>query len=410
MSSKVFCEVCSTEFRTKASSQHIRCVTCREKSCQSCGNQHKRRGITCSSNCESDLRRKRSMERHGVERPAQLTSVREKTKKTCTERYGEDNPFKSATIKARIKESCISRYGTENPQQCQEVRSKVESTCMERYGTKTPFQSEECKEKARMTCLENYGVEHPAWSTQCQDRKKKTSLAKYGVEHHISAADVRKKSSETLRKNFGVDNPMFSDEIKLRLKDALDARDNMKREKTQDKVRETSESKYGVSHFTQSTSVKEKQRQTMVEKYGYDNAFKLPATRIACHTKEAHKKRIETMKSRGTNFQSSKAEDHLFKLLCEEYTSVQRHVPVNGWDIDFYIEDVGTYVNMNGIYWHGRDLSEDQLSESENKQSKTILGTKMRDSLRQLWFDENNKKLVIIWEDELSAAIQKIKS
>ena len=116
------------------------------------------------------------------------------------------------------------------------------------------------------------------------------------------------------------------------------------------------------------------------------------------------------MKSRGSNFQTSKAEDQLFTLLCENYANVQRHVPINGWDIDFYIEDIDTYINMNGIYWHGRDISEEQLRESTSKQSKTILGTKIRDSLRQLWFDENNKKLVIIWEDELSSAIQKIKS
>ena len=406
------CIICSVEFKTTGRHDHEKCASCRTKTCENCLIEHNRRGITCSKECEVSLRKQRSIERHGVESPAQLSSVREKTKKTCMEKYGEDNPFKSSKIKAKIKETCLEKFGIENPQQSTVVRAKVEQTCVERYGTKSPFQAEACKEKAKETCLSRYGVDHPSRAIEVIEKKKKVSLEKHGVEHHISAKSVREKSLLTLRENFGVDNPMRSEEIKRKHRESLmsNSSDPIARQRIRESIRETSVTRYGVEHFTQSAVVKERQCKTMIEKYGHDNAFKLPTTRIACHTKEAHKKRIETMKSAGANFQSSKVEDRLFEILTVSFAKVHRHVEVNGWDIDFYIEDINAYVNMNGVYWHGRDMTHKQLEESMTKQSKTILGTKLRDELREKWFLENKKKLVIIWEDELESAIQKIAS
>lgn len=409
------CVSCNADFRTPERFLHDKCVPCRTKTCEYCFVEHNRRGITCSKECEASLRRKLSIERHGVESPAQLSSVREKTRKTCTEKYGEDNSFKSNIIKAKIKETCLEKFGVENPQQSMNVRVKIEQTCIERYGAKSPFQSGFCREKARETCLERYGVSHPSQSEAVVEKKKRTNLEKYGVEHHIAAQCVREKSLQTLRENFGVDNPMKSDIIKRKVKETLEIKygegivNPSQTPGVQDKIRETSNSRYGVEHFTQALSVKEKQCESMIAKYGHDNAFKLPTTRIACHTKDAHRKRLQTMKSKGLNFQSSKVEDHLFENLKDAFVEVHRHVEVNGWDIDFYIKDIDAYVNMNGVYWHGRDMSNEQLEASTTKQSKTILGTKLRDAIRSTWFLENKKKLVIVWEDELESAIRKIK-
>lgn len=410
------CTTCDIIFKTIERYEYDKCVSCRTKACENCLIEHKRRGITCSEECEVALRKQRSIKRHGVESPAQLAAVREKTRKTCIEKYGEDNPFKSSVVKSKIKETCLAKFGVENPQQAQAVRIKVAQTCIERYGVKSPFQSDTCKEKAKETCLDRYGVTHPSRSISSIEKKKKSSLEKYGVEHHIASKSVREKSLQTLHENFGVDNPMKSDEVKRRHKETLAANygegiiNPSQLEATQKKIKETSFIRYGVEHFTQSVFIKAKQRKTMVENHGYDNVFKLPTTRIACHTKDAHRKRIETMKSAGANFQSSKVEDRLFEILAGSFVKVHRHAEVNGWDIDFYIEDIDVYVNMNGVYWHGRDMSHTQLEESMTKQSKTILGTKLRDELREKWFLENKKKLVIIWEDELESAIQKINS
>lgn len=409
------CATCDIIFNTLERYEHDKCVNCRTKTCENCLIEHKRRGITCSKECEASLRRKLSIERHGVESPALLSSVREKTRKTCIEKYGEDNPFKSSIVKAKIKETCLEKFGVENPQQSMGVRVKIEQTCIERYGAKSPFQSDSCKEKARETCLEHYGVSHPSQSEVVVEKKKRTNLEKYGVEHHIAAQCVREKSLQTLRENFGVDNPMKSEIVKRKVKETLESKygDGIVNPSqipgVQDKIRETSNTRYGVVHFTQAFSVKEKQCMSMIAKYGHDNAFKLPTTRIACHTKDAHRKRLQTMKSKGMNFQSSRVEDHLFENLKDSFVEVYRHVEVNGWDIDFYIKDIDTYVNMNGVYWHGRDMTHKHLEESMTKQSKTILGTKLRDESREKWFLENKKRLVIVWEDELESAIQKIK-
>jgi len=414
MSLNYFCENCNEKFRTTKKALNTKCKKCRTKICENCETEHKRRGITCSDTCETSLKRKRSMKKYGVESPAQLQSVREKTKNTCIEKYGVENPFQSLDIKEKIKNTCIEKYGVENPQMSSEIRQKTENTCIEKYGVKTPFQSDDCREKAKQTCLNLYGAINPMQSLILQEKMKITNLRKYGNEYHIASINVKQKSKETLQMKYGVDNPMKAEVVKQKLQNTLKERygheiTNVSQLcEVQIKIKETSIKKYGVSHFTKSNNVKEKMKYTMIKKYGYDNAFKIPLNKTLCHSIEAHKKRIETMKLNGRNFQSSKIEDYLYEILCQNFTKVERHVPINGWDIDFHIADINVYVNMNGIYWHGRNMSNDILIKTKTGQAKTIFETKLRDEAREKWFLENNKKLIIIWEDEIHLAIQKI--
>jgi hypothetical protein len=144
--------------------------------------------------------------------------------------------------------------------------------------------------------------------------------------------------------------------------------------------------------------------------YGVENAAMLEHTKAASHSKESFEKRIRTMKERNHNFQSSKVEDKLYEVLKNNFNKVERHVPINGWDIDFYVQDIDSFINMNGIYWHGKNETDESLLASETKQSKIILETKNRDKAREIWFKENNKKLIVIWENEIDFALEIIQT
>ncbi len=409
---KKYCEICLEEFRTTTNHLYSRCKKCRTKFCKHCNSEHKKRGITCSKECELKIREKRSIERHGVKHPRKLKEIDEKIKKTCLEKYGSENPFGSKIIKEKIENTCLEKYGVTNPMKSKEIKEKTEKTCIERYGAKSPFHSAECREKSKINNLKKYGIKYAFLSLEAIEKRKKTNLERYGTEYQVSSESTKAKSIKTLIENYGVDNPMKSELIKEKIQISLQEKygsnivNPSQISSVQEKIKETSISKYGVQHFTQNYEIQEKTKKTMIEKYGVENALMLEKTKIASHSKEATEKRMKTLKESNHNFQSSKIEDKLYEILTSVFKNVERHAIINGWDIDFYIKDINTFVNMNGIYWHGRELSEKDLIESSTKQLKTILSTKSRDLKRENWFKDNNKVLKIIWEDEIDIAIK----
>jgi hypothetical protein len=106
--------------------------------------------------------------------------------------------------------------------------------------------------------------------------------------------------------------------------------------------------------------------------------------------------------------QASKGENEVFEALVQVFPQTQRHVRVHCWNIDFYIPELNTYINYNGVYWHGRYVSDSDLQVSPTRQSKTILGTKQRDRERAVWFVEHGMCLEIIWEDERAQAVAEL--
>jgi hypothetical protein len=60
------------------------------------------------------------------------------------------------------------------------------------------------------------------------------------------------------------------------------------------------------------------------------------------------------------------------------------------------------------LAWKSMEKTIHLSPKKSRLKSKTILATKIRDDLREKWFKENKKKLVIIWEDELDTAIERL--
>ena len=119
-----------------------------------------------------------------------------------------------------------------------------------------------------------------------------------------------------------------------------------------------------------------------------------PKTQAKCY---------ETRKRNGT-LMKSRAEDACHKYLCERFGTedVSRHLTVNNWSIDFYVKSINTHIQFDGIYYHGLDVSFDELVKraSLHGKSKTILTTFLRDLEQIDWFRMNNLKLIRMIEKQ----------
>jgi len=80
--------------------------------------------------------------------------------------------------------------------------------------------------------------------------------------------------------------------------------------------------------------------------------------------------------------------------------NVEQHVLVNGWSIDFYIKTTNVYVQFDGVYWHGLNKPIDVIKTETAKRSMTIVATYEKDRHQDLWFKENNVRLIRITDQQ----------
>lgn len=114
------------------------------------------------------------------------------------------------------------------------------------------------------------------------------------------------------------------------------------------------------------------------------------------NTPEACAKRHQTMKTNGTYGKSS-VEDVLYVYLCDKYGAehVVRNALVNDrWPIDFYVKSIDTYIQLDGVYWHGLDRPIDVISEHKTKRDAQIHKKWLTDREQDQWFRERQLNLI----------------
>lgn len=334
------CDNCSTKFEKKFHNKYINCK--RHYCCDKCSKVALRRG-GASYTREGALRRvenikKTNTERHGVEFNFQREDVKEASKQTLINHYGVDNPSKSSEIKERKKKTCLKRYGVEFSAQAEQTKEKAKETFLEHYGVDHPFKAEEVKEKIKQTNLNKYGVEYPAQNFDLHKKMSDTTYERYGVECMFTHPDVRRRALETTEKRYGAKFFWGTDAHKVVVND--------------------------------------------------------PVYQARVH---------ETKKKNGT-YVNSKVEQLCYEVLCTAYgeENVTRHPIINGWEIDFYVNSVNAYVQLDGVYYHGLDRPADEIKLFKTPTDVTIYGTMLRDQKQNDWFYKNNVHLVRITDLELN--------
>ena len=287
----------------------------------------------------------------------------------------------SGILKEKKRKIFLEKYGVDNPSACLEVQNKKRINSIEKHGCN--FSSLlEVKEKRKATWLKNYGCDNPNKSQAVMAKRRATTLEKYGCEDYLGTKEAKDFLKEYSMKTYGTESIMQSTEF------------------MHDVFEQGFINKYGVCNPQKIEVVKAKVRATCMAKYGVDNVLKTQKARDAFY-----------LALNNNTSLSSKIEDEFFVCLQEfankhSYT-VQRQVNIRDrWIIDFYIPEIDTYIEFDGVFWHGINKTIEELHEHANESKtkagiwKGVLKNKHKDAKVNKWFEVCGKKLVRILDEE----------
>lgn len=206
--------------------------------------------------------------------------------------------------------------------------------------------SKDVQTKVRKTCLARYGVEHVWSDDRIRNKCKKTMIKKYGSASPLGSKSLREKFESTMLSTYGVEHPMQSQDI-------LEERERR------------CVCAYGVTHPSKLDSTKKKMKSTWLKTLGVDNPMKSDVVKAKFDFSKSYRKRIETLKKRGQLW-TSKPERELYDFLCEIFKCVDSQVWYSGYSIDLYVNEIETYVQLDGVYWHGL-MGDEHINEQIKK-------------------------------------------
>lgn len=288
--------------------------------------------------------------------------TRRKTHTTIGQKYGANAPISNPEIREKARRTCQKRYGVDHQMHRDCVKKKIRETCLVKYGSINPFQCEKSKE----TLNYNYGVNNPAHSAVIIDKMKKNYQQAHGVDHPLKDPLVREKIQATCLERFGTTSPLGSSEIH------------------------------------------EKGRQTLIAKYGVDHPMKVESIKEKFDYHEIAKKSHATMKKNHT-YHRSLGEDSLCKILQSRFgtDAVQTQSPVKSWSVDFYVATLDTYIEFDGVYWHGLDRPLSEIAKHQTKRDVVIHKKWTRDREFDQWCLDNGKRLVRVTDLEFNVMKKK---
>lgn len=134
----------------------------------------------------------------------------------------------------------------------------------------------------------------------------------------------------------------------------------------------------------------------MVDRYGVSHALQSTDIKAGMDFHAAWEKRHERAKAeKGYGTRTSKEEGRFYEELVRLYgkENVERHVLMNGHSIDFYVKSIDTYVQFDGLYWHGLDKPYESLTEKRRYWYD-------QDRLQDKWFADQGLRLVRVTSDD----------
>ena len=259
------------------------------------------------------------------------------------------------------------------------MRRRHESTCL-------VLKCDDCNREFEKSSCPNIvqfsKKEHHFCSKDCINRSKK-----FGI--------IKQKTETTCIERFGATSPLSSKECIV-------------------KGRQRMLEEHGVDMPQKLDSVKEKREQTCLKKFGKTTFLATIENRNILNSDVVYekrkrslqtmdfmsrnKKRHETMKKRGS-YKTSKREEAIYRVLTLQFgqDSVDRQVYVNRrWHIDFYVNPIKTFIQFDGVYWHGLDRSLDEICLLKSPRDVIILKKYNTDREQDQWFAEQKLKLVRI--------------
>lgn len=272
-----------------------------------------------------------------------------------------DESQRSGSLKREKEGYFLEKFGVYNPFQDESIKSQIRETNNKRYGEDSPAKSKEIKEKSKQTCLRKYGTEHTAdKNSPVRDKIVETNFLRHGGSSPFSSNEVREKAKKKKIEKYGVD------------------------------------CNFRVDDFYKTT------KETLLRRYGVTNSFLIPEIAERARSKEASQKRLTTAKNNSKFLPQgvSKIELIIGDEISKIFGHIERQVIVNCWLVDIYVKTIDTYVQVDGLYWHGKDRPLSVIEELKFPRDKTILRTVKKDKEQNVWFEKNEMRLVRITDAE----------
>lgn len=196
---------------------------------------------------------------------------------------------------------------------------------------------------------------------------------------------MRALSHKTSLTRYGTIHPMLSDVV-------------------QEKRKQLFQKRYGL-HVTSPLQVpgaKERRKRTHLERYGAEETFQV---------EEFRQKRNKTWEKNTPNY-ASKSELRCLQELQAQFgiDDVEHQKWVNGHPIDFYVKSIDTYIQFDGVYWHGLDRPIEIIKESQKPRDRAIARKWEIDRKQNEWFEKHELKLKRITDkDDIVLFVQSLR-
>lgn len=252
------------------------------------------------------------------------------------------------------------------------------------------------KSMKKRFCQKVADRKHHYCSRTCVSASPYVRAAKIeGNKKRFSNADERGRASERMIELWKTKGQ----ELKQKLSDKMFER--WQNEKYRTSMTAENSSHYGIPLSKEAIA---KMKRTCVEKYGVTCTFQRPEivakSKIAAGSEVKIQKILATMKRNGT-YGKSKSEDRCYDFLTSMFQNVERQKRVKRWAIDFYVQDIDTYIQFDGAYWHGLDRPLSQILEHKNKRDAGIYRTILKDQKQNEYFRDVGMKLVRLSEKDI---------
>lgn len=246
-------------------------------------------------------------------------------------------------------DACSSIY-RRRPRDCTSARlSKTGLTfCSNTCKGRSRERGNKLREATSRTCLERYGTFDANANEVVKAKRVTTLLERYGVPSPMNVPKFKEKRRRALVEHYGVPETFQADEP-LRKREA------------------TWQKNYGVPYRPLPTNANE-------------------LSRLAMETQPIK--------------WSSKAEIRFRDFLREHFSEVKHQKWINGWPIDFYISSIDTYVQFDGVYWHGLDRPIEVIRSSTKVRDRAIVAKWETDRQQDVWFSEQSRRLIRVTDLE----------
>lgn len=252
----------------------------------------------------------------------------------------------------------------------------------EKTGKEYPMQVDSVKQLTKDNIITKYGVENISQLSEIKEKKKETMFKNYGVTFFMDSPEILEKIHTGNLQKYGCINPMNNEEIKNKLKISIFEL-------------------FGVDNVSKLPEIKARKQQTCFEHYGVVNPFCSEEIKSKIDYKSSWEKAHQTKKTNGT-YKSSTIEEQFYEQLCSVYSkeNIEHPILANGWSIDFFIRPINTYIQFDGIYWHGLDRPIEDISNSTLARDRNITKKYYTDIQQNIWFTQNNLKLIRITDKQ----------